>query len=61
MDIVIYEGKRADTFNHSDFTTNPRASSDEIELRRYRKKPGEPERNLVKTGPVFWEFPSVEQ
>jgi esterase/lipase superfamily enzyme len=61
IDIVIYEGKRTDTFGHSYFTTNPRVSSDVIQLLRYGKKPGEPGRELVKVGPIVWTFPAVEE
>jgi esterase/lipase superfamily enzyme len=61
LDIIIYEGKRTDTFGHSYFTTNPRVSSDVIQLLRYDRKPGEPGRELVKVGPIVWTFPAVEE
>jgi esterase/lipase superfamily enzyme len=57
VDLISYEGKRTDLFGHSYFTTNPRVSSDLIELIRYGKKLGEPGRQLVKTGRVTWVFP----
>ena len=60
VDIIVYEGKRTDTFGHSYFTTNPRVSSDVIQLLRYGKKPGEPGRELVEVGPIVWKFPAVE-
>ena len=59
MDIIIDEGKRTDTFGHSYFTTNPRVSSDVIQLLRYDKKPGEPGRELEKVGPIVWKLPTV--
>lgn len=58
VDLLSYQGERTDLFGHSYFTTNPRVSSDLIQLIRHGKKPGEPGRDdLVKTGPVTWEFP----
>lgn len=61
MDMISYLGKRTDFFGHSYFTTNPQVSSDLIQLVRYRKKLGEPGRQLVKTGPITWTFPSVSE
>jgi hypothetical protein len=61
LDIIIYEGKRTDTFGHSYFTTNPRVSSDVIQLLRYDRKPGEQGRELVKVGPIVWKFRVVEE
>jgi esterase/lipase superfamily enzyme len=58
MDLIVYEGKRTDAFGHSYFTTNPRVSSDVMELLRYGKKPGDPGRDLVQVGPVVWKFPA---
>ena len=57
LDMVVYEGDRTDAFGHSYFTTNPRVSSDVIQMLRYGKRLGEPGRELVQTGPVVWEFP----
>lgn len=42
IDTIVYEGERTDAFGHSYFSTNPRVSSDVIQLLRYGKKPGEP-------------------
>ena len=50
-------GKRTDLFGHSYFTSNPRVSSDLIQLIRYGKGPGDPGRDLIKTGRVTWRFP----
>ena len=61
VDVVVYEGKRTDTFGHSYFTTNPRVSSDVIQLLRFRKKPGEPGRELLQVGPIVWKFPADEE
>jgi esterase/lipase superfamily enzyme len=61
MDMISYLGARTDFFGHSYFTTNPQVSSDLIQLVRYRKKLGEPGRQLVKTGPITWTFPSVSE
>jgi esterase/lipase superfamily enzyme len=61
LDIIVYEGERTDIFGHGYFTTNPRVSSDVIQLLRYRKKPGEPGRELVQVGPIVWKFPAVEE
>ena len=57
IDLVIYEGKRTDVFGHSYFTTNPSVSSDLVQLLRFGKKPGAPGRELVRAGPIAWEFP----
>lgn len=57
LDVVIYEGRRTDAFGHSYFTTNPRVSSDVIQLLRFGKRPGEPGRDLIQLGPVVWRFP----
>jgi esterase/lipase superfamily enzyme len=59
-DLISYEGKRTDFFGHSYFTSNPRVSSDLIQLIRYGKGPGDPGRDLIQTGRVTWRFP-VEQ
>jgi esterase/lipase superfamily enzyme len=60
LDLISYQGKRTDLFGHSYFTTNPQVSSDLIELIRYGKKPGEPGRELIKTGRVTWRFPITQ-
>lgn len=60
FDLIVYEGKRTDAFGHSYFTTNPRVSSDVIQLLRYGKRPGEPGRELIKAGPIAWEFPPAD-
>jgi len=57
IDIIVYQGRRTDIFGHSYFTTNPRVSSDVVELLRYGKAPGDPGRDLVRHGPIVWEFP----
>lgn len=58
FDIIIFEGKRTDAFGHSYFTTNPRVSSDVIQLLRYGTRLGEPGRELSKVGAVVWQFPA---
>lgn len=58
VNLITYEGKRTDLFGHSYFTTNPEVSSDLIQLLRYGKRLGDPGRELIKTGPVTWEFPN---
>jgi esterase/lipase superfamily enzyme len=57
IDIIVYEGKLTDLFGHSYFTTNPQVSSDVMQLLRYGKAPGEPGRELLRRGPIVWEFP----
>jgi esterase/lipase superfamily enzyme len=59
FDIIVFEGKRTDPHGHFYFTTNPRVSSDLIQLLRYGKKPGEPGRELDQFGPIVWKFPTV--
>ena len=44
IDLIVYEGKRTDAFGHSYFTTNPRVSSDVVQLLRYGTRLGEPGR-----------------
>jgi esterase/lipase superfamily enzyme len=56
LDLITYEGAFTDAFGHSYFTSNPRVSSDLIQLIRYGTKPGEPGRELFKTGPITWRF-----
>jgi esterase/lipase superfamily enzyme len=58
IDIIVYEGKRTDAFGHAYFTTNPQVSSDVMQLLRYGKAPGEPGRELIRRGPIVWEFPT---
>jgi esterase/lipase superfamily enzyme len=57
--LITYDGKRTDAFGHSYFTTNPEVSSDVIQMLRYGKRLGEPGRELIRTGPVTWEFPGA--
>ncbi|MBK1619034.1 hypothetical protein CKO42_11445 [Lamprobacter modestohalophilus] len=57
-DLIAYEGKRTDLFGHGYFTTNPRVSSDLVQLIRFGKKPGDPGRELIRTGRVTWRIPS---
>lgn len=57
VNLIIYEGRRTDPAGHSYFTTNPRVSSDLVELLRYDKRPGQPGRELIKVGPIVWKFP----
>jgi esterase/lipase superfamily enzyme len=58
LDLISYQGERTDFFGHSYFTTNPQVSSDLIQLIRYGKRLGEPGRELIKTGPITWTFPT---
>jgi esterase/lipase superfamily enzyme len=60
MDIVVYEGERTDLFGHSYFLSNPKVSSDLIQLIRYGVTPGDPKRGLEKIGPVAWTFRGSE-
>jgi hypothetical protein len=57
----VFEGKRTDKHGHFYFTTDPRVSSDVIQLRRYGKKPSDPGRELVEVGPIVWKFPPVAE
>ena len=59
FDLIVYEGKRTDAFGHSFFTSNPLVSSDLVQLIRFGKKPGDPERSLRQVGPVSWVFEST--
>ncbi|MGB5309371.1 MAG: alpha/beta hydrolase [Arenicellales bacterium] len=61
LDIIIYQGDRTDSFGHSYFTTNPRVSSDIVQLLRFGKKLGDPGRELIELGPILWKFPSVDK
>jgi esterase/lipase superfamily enzyme len=61
LDIIIYQGDRTDAFGHSYFTSNPRVSSDVIQLLRFGKKLGDQGRDLTKVGPIVWKFPTVEK
>jgi esterase/lipase superfamily enzyme len=60
VDIIVYEGPRTDAHGHFYFTTNPRVSSDVIQLLRYGRNPGDPGRELIKVGPIVWKFPQTE-
>ena len=60
VDLISYQGERTDVFGHSYFTSNPHVSSDLIQLIRYGRKPGDPGRQLVQTGPVTWTFPTED-
>lgn len=57
IDLISYQGKRTDFIGHGYFTTSPQVSSDVIELLRYGKRLGKPGRELIRTGPITWEFP----
>jgi esterase/lipase superfamily enzyme len=57
VDIIVFEGKRTDFFGHSYFTSNPRVSADLVELIRNGTPPGDPQRPLIRTGKITWEFP----
>jgi esterase/lipase superfamily enzyme len=61
VDIIVYEGRKTDTYGHFYFTTNPRVSSDVIQLLRFGKKPSDPGRELEKIGPIVWIFPPTEE
>ncbi len=54
LDVIIHDGDATDRFGHVYFTTNPRVSSDLIQLLRYGKKPGDPGRELEPLGPAVW-------
>ncbi len=56
IDLITFTGKRTDLFGHSYFTTNSRVSSDLVQLIRFGKGPGDPERDLLRTGAATWEF-----
>ena len=60
MDIIVYQGERTDLFGHAYFATNPKVSSDLIQLIRHGAEPGGPGRPLEKIGPVAWTFPGSE-
>nr|WP_242518155.1 alpha/beta hydrolase [Thiorhodovibrio winogradskyi] len=57
--LITYQGKRTDLFGHSYFTSNPRVSSDLIQLLRHGKALGQPGREPVQTGPITWVFPDA--
>jgi esterase/lipase superfamily enzyme len=57
IDLVVYEGKRTDFFDHSYFLSNPEVSSDLVQLIRFGRAPGEPGRPLEPMGPGVWRFP----
>ncbi len=56
FDLIVYEGKKTDAFGHSFFTSNPVVSSDLVQLIRFGKRPGHPDRPLRQVGPVTWVF-----
>jgi esterase/lipase superfamily enzyme len=56
IDLITFTGERTDLFGHSYFTTNPKVSSDLVQLIRFGKKPDAPGRDLLRTGPATWEF-----
>ncbi|RKT47536.1 alpha/beta hydrolase [Thiocapsa rosea] len=56
IDLITFSGERTDLFGHSYFTTNPKVSSDLVQLIRFGKGPGDPGRDLLRTGPATWEF-----
>ncbi len=60
FDLIVYQGKRTDAFGHSFFTSNPVVSSDLVQLIRFGKRPGDPERPLRQVGPVTWVFEEAE-
>ena len=57
LDAIVYQGERTDEYGHAYFVTNPKVSSDLIQLIRYDAKPGDPGRPLKKIGPMAWTFP----
>jgi hypothetical protein len=57
IDLILYEGRPTDFFDHSYLSSNPQVSSDLIQLIRYRRAPGEPGRPLVPMGVDTWKFP----
>ena len=61
VDYIVYEGTRTDSHGHFYFTTNPRVSSDVIQLLRYGKKPSDSGRELIKVAPIVWKFPRIEK
>jgi esterase/lipase superfamily enzyme len=60
IDLVTFTGERTDLFGHSYFTTNPKVSSDLVQLIRFGKAPGDPGRDLLRTGTATWEFRADE-
>jgi esterase/lipase superfamily enzyme len=60
FDLIVYEGERTDAFGHSFFTSNPVVSSDLVQLIRFGKRPGDPERSLRRVGPVTWLFEDAQ-
>jgi len=57
IDLVAYEGKATDRFDHSYFSSNPEVSADLIQLVRYGRAPGQTGRPLVAMGASTWKFP----
>jgi esterase/lipase superfamily enzyme len=57
VDIIVFQGKRTDFFGHSYFRSNPQVSADLIALIRKGMRPGDPQRPLIRSGKITWEFP----
>lgn len=57
IDLIVYEGKATDFFDHSYFSSNPRVSADLIQLIRYGRFPGQIGRRLIPIGAATWKFP----
>jgi hypothetical protein len=53
---MTFTGERTDLFGHSYFTTNPKVSSDLVQLIRFGEAPGDPGRNRLRTGATTWEL-----
>ena len=60
LDVIIYRGERTDQYGHSYYVSNPQVSSDLIQLIRYGKSLGDPERPLQRLGPIVWTFPGKQ-
>ena len=57
IDLIAYEGKITDFFDHAYSSSNPQVSSDLVQLIRYGRAPGEQGRELVPVGAKTWKFP----
>ena len=57
LNVVLVKEERTDRFGHSYFVSNPKVSSDLIQLIRYGRKPEDPGRQLEKIAPSVWTFP----
>jgi len=57
IDLIVYEGKVTDWFDHSYFSSNPQVSADLVQLIRYGHAPGESGRPLIPMGAGTWKFP----